>query len=142
MLRRNGLSLIEVLVAIVILGVILAVIIMPIANLFGVTQRSNDELRLTTQAQQITEFIRGQWQNNPDLYDRGCYQNLPAAVAGTTVTVTLKALDLTGAETGTIACQAAAPPVPPPLQRIEVTVTQTSSNDVVNLVVDVANPTP
>ena len=149
--KSNGFSLIEMLAATVIMGVLIAAVLPPLAQLFRSTGRSDQTLRVTTQAQEVVEYIRGQWQSYPAVmvadangnpidqnkgqrddslyrYDRTCFA-LPT-VANMTSVVTVQALDRNAVVTGTLnyaACPnpLTAPVSPPntPMKRISVTLT-------------------
>lgn len=109
MKSEGGFSLIEMLAATVILGVLVTVVLAPLTQLFRNTGTSSRTLNVTTQAQELVEAVRGQWQSYPDVrvgnidqntlrradsrnrYDRTC-ATLPP-VTGATSTVTVQALD-------------------------------------------------
>lgn len=65
MKNSKGFTLIEMLAATVILGILITVVLAPIAQLFRNTSRSGQTLSVTTTAQEVTEYIRGQWQAYP-----------------------------------------------------------------------------
>lgn len=151
MKSSKGFSLIEMLAATVILGVLITVVLAPLAQLFQNTARSGQTLRVTTQAQEVVEYIRGQWQSYPvvtdptsatptadvnatkrtdsqNRYDRICFA-LPTITNMTSV-VTVRALDRNASETGSLsysACPspltAPASPAAVPMKRIRVTLT-------------------
>lgn len=53
------------LAATVILGVLITVILAPLSQLFANTLENGQTLQLTTQAQEITEYVKGQWKTLP-----------------------------------------------------------------------------
>ena len=114
MKTSQGFSLIEMLAATVLLGVLVTAVLSPLAQLFKNTGGGGQTLRVTTQAQEIVEAIRGQWQsypiswnvagNDPDRaardasllrYARTC-GTLPTTTNGLTVTVTVQSLNRLG----------------------------------------------
>lgn len=153
MKSSRGFSLIELLAATVILGVLITVVLAPLAQLFRNTGRSGQTLRVTTQAQEVVEYIRGQWQSYPvvmvadpanpgtqidqsatrrldsqNRYHRTCFA-LPT-IANMTTAITVRALDRNASETGSLsysACPspltAPASPAAIPMKRINVTLT-------------------
>ncbi len=66
MKSKQGFSLIELLAATVIFGVLLTAVLAPLANLFRNTGSSTRTLQTTTQAQQMLEAVKGQWRAPPD----------------------------------------------------------------------------
>ena len=64
-----GLTIIEMLVATVLLGVLAAAILAPLTGLFQMTTRSTQTLSVTTQAQEVMESIQGQWRSYPTAHN-------------------------------------------------------------------------
>lgn len=158
MRSKQGFSLVELLAATVIFGVLLTVVLAPLANLFRNTGTSTRTLQTTTQAQQVLEAIRGQWRAPPtpsttdaaarssndaarnvarDLFDRSCY---PGVTVPTTATVVVRALDRNGVAGSTLSCSSSAPALAniPVMKRITVTVRSNNSETVLS--VDVPRP--
>lgn len=151
MRTSKGFSLIEMLAATVILGVLITAVLAPLTQLFQNTGRSGQTLRVTTQAQELIEYVRGQWQSYPEFwvnnaagvpvdqnaikrtdslnrYNRTCFA-LPA-VANMTSVVAVQALDRNANATGSLSYSACpspltAPANPPniPMKRVSVTLT-------------------
>lgn len=59
---RQGFTLVEVLVAIALFGILLAVLVSSITALLGINRKSEQQLSSATQAQQVLENIKGAWQ--------------------------------------------------------------------------------
>lgn len=138
MKRSRGLTVSEVLVALVLFGVILLVV-SPIIGMFRLNRNSSQTLSATAQAQNVLERIQGQWSltnasainsartNDPGTrrYVGTCF-NPPDFPSNTQVTV--DAVDINGNVTGplpyTISSNCAtAPQNPTPFKRVNVTVT-------------------
>ena len=161
----RGFTLIEMLAATVILGVLITVVLGPLSQLFQNTGRSAQKLQATTRAQELIEHIRGQWQSYPvtpdpvnsanDInaskrtesrrrYDKTCYTPLPA-VAGLTRDVEVRTLDRKAVVGGTLAltiCDDGPVPAntdPPPMKRVSVTI-KTANGDQSQLTLDMSRP--
>ena len=122
MKNNQGFSLIEVLAATVLLGVMVTAVLAPLAQLFENTGDSGQTLRVTTQTQEVVEAVRGQWKVYPittsndvnraardaslQRYARTC-GTLPAAGGGVVTTVTVQGLNRLGAQVSTPAYNAA-----------------------------------
>ena len=156
------------LAATVILGILLTVVLAPLTRLFENTRSSGQTLRVTTQAQQLTEYVRGQWQSYPvvmitdpadsskqidknavnrtdsqNRYDRTCSVALPQ-LTGVTRTVVVKSLDRNAAAGSTLTfsenCSTATLSTsPPPMKRVTVTVT-TADGGRSSLTIDIPRP--
>ncbi len=151
------------LAATVILGVIITVVLGPLSQLFQNTSRSDRSLQATTQAQELVEHIRGQWQSYPvnldpttsadlnaakrteslDKYDKTCYTPLPS-VAGLTRIIEVRALDRdavagSALTLNTNCATTTASSSPPPMKRVSVTVKTADGNQSV-LTLDVPRP--
>ncbi|PNY81529.1 type IV pilus modification PilV family protein [Deinococcus koreensis] len=89
MSRQAGFTLIEVMVATMILGVIITAVLGPLTGMFGLTRKSMAQTDATSVAQATLEDVRGQWLNWGK-YDAGCVTGdaFPA-----TVTVSVQNLD-------------------------------------------------
>ena len=168
MRSRKGFSLIEMLAATVILGILITVVLAPLTRLFENTRGNGQTLRVTTQAQQLTEYVRGQWQSYPivmitdpadsskqidqnkakrtdsrNRYDRTCSVALPQ-LTGVTKTVVVRALDRNAAAGSTLTfsenCTAATLSTsPPPMKRVTVTTT-TADGESSSLTIDIPRP--
>ena len=167
MKSTRGFTLIEMLAATVILGVLITVVLGPLGQLFQNTRRNDQALQATTQAQELVENIRGQWQSYPAAtvtnadgsttdtnlskrtesqrrYDKTCYTPLPT-VAGLTRTTEVRALDRSAAPGNVLAltvCDSApvsATVVPPPMKRVSVTIKTADGNQSL-LTLDIPRP--
>lgn len=148
--HEDGFTLIEILMALLLLGVLILAVLAPLTGLFGLTRQSVRQTDATALAQAVMEDVRGQWQNWGK-YDARC-------VAGETLPsgVTISAQDMTaqGATNGTASaltrssasvCAGStgprlsyAPPTSPLLRRV--TVTATVQDRTSSLVAEVARP--
>ena len=158
--RNSGFSLIEMLAATVILGVLITVVLAPLTQLFKNTGRNGRTLQTTTQTQQVVEYIRGQWQSYPVVPDSsGVDQNIPLRSASqgrydgtcgtlppvTGMRITVKELDRNASEVKTLvdnattlpACGGA--PNTAPMKRVTVT-TSTPAGDRSSLTLDIPRP--
>ena len=156
--RTDGFSLIEVLAATVILGVLITVVLAPLTNLFKQTGKSGETLQTSTQAQEVLEAIKGQWRTPPTPsttdastrtsndaarnsarmnYDLSCY---PGVTVPATATVVIRPVDRDGVAGSPLTCATAVPAIStiPVMKRI--TVTTRSNNSAVTLSVDVPRP--
>ena len=68
---QAGFTLIEVLVATMILGLIITAVLGPLTGMFGLTRKSMSQTDATSVAQATLEDVRGQWLNWSK-YDAGC----------------------------------------------------------------------
>jgi len=118
--RLNGFSLIEALIATVILGVLLAAILGPIGNLFRMTKSTQQQLDNSTLAQQTAERILNAWQN-PARFDQACI-DLGATPLPAGVSVTVRPLDPDATPTGAAAplANCPAPVASAPIKRLHV----------------------
>lgn len=168
MRSQQGLTLIEMLVSTVILGVLITVVLAPLGQFFQSTARTGQTLRATTQAQEVVEYIRGQWQSYPvvmvadpanssnqldqnvnkrtasqNRYNRNCYAE-PAQVSGLTRVIEVRALDRNASSgsaltLSTDCTSAALSSSPPPMKRINVTLTAADGSRS-SLTLDVPRP--
>ena len=164
MKSSKGFSLIEVLAATVIMGVLVTAVLAPLTQLFKRSSASSRTLQATTQAQNVVEFVKGQWRtyprdldaSNADLnindrtasinrYDRNCYsaEGL-STVPGVTYAIVTRAVDRDGVAGATLALStncltAVLNPNPPLVKRITVTATDADNRQSI-LSVDVARP--
>jgi len=163
---RKGVTLIELLISIAILGTIMTVVIMPLTTTFKLTGKSNQTLTATTQAQQVAEIIRGQWRSyaflpNPDgnsdiatennnrnvlnnnsknKFQRNCIDNysLPTNVA-----VTVSALDDSASVSSStnlqVSTSCTGTPVDAPMKRITISVTAPDAENSAKVSFDMPN---
>ncbi len=87
---RGGFTIIEVLIATVILGVLVGALVGPLGGLFRMTQDNQKLLDNTTLAQQVVERVVREWQD-PDKFSRSCFDTSTPFPAG----VSIKIYDLT-----------------------------------------------
>lgn len=86
---RGGFTLIEVLVATMILGLIITAVLGPLTGMFGLTRKSMSQTDATSVAQATLEDVRGQWLDW-NKYDAGC---VTGDAFPTTVSVSVQDLD-------------------------------------------------
>ncbi|WP_264776063.1 prepilin-type N-terminal cleavage/methylation domain-containing protein [Deinococcus aetherius] len=148
--HTDGFTIIEILVALLLIGVLVLVVLAPLTGLFGLTRQSMRQTDATALAQGVMEDIRGQWQNW-DKYDAACVAGgaLPSGV-----TVSVQNMTVQGATSGTAttltrssatACPGKtgprltyAPSGSPLLRRV--TVTATVQDRTSSLIAEVAQP--
>ncbi len=134
----KGFSLIEALIATLILGVLLLAVLGPIGNLFRMSKSNQQLLDNTTLAQQTAERVLNAWKD-PARFQQACLdlaaEPLPAGVA-----VTVQLLDDVANPTAPPAALANCPgaAAPAPLKRVRVTASAGGPQAVV--VVDVRAP--
>lgn len=158
---NKGLTIIELLIAMVLLGVLMTAILTPLTGLFQMTGQSTQTLNATTQGQEIVEYIQGQWRSYPpaqnpsdpnaqalqrsqNRYAQTCVDNYPSVRDGLDVTVTVWALDSDANEDGTLTfretCGSAGAANPPAMKRVNVSVTTSDPNSAASLTVDIPRP--
>lgn len=122
---EQGFTLLEVLVAIALFGILVAVLIPSITALLGINRQGEAQLSSATQAQQLIESVKGAWQNSA-AYSSNCAPALTLP-AGVTITLRSQPLDSRAGNPGALAdvtraatCPAATAPVPP-MRRVQVT---------------------
>ncbi len=136
--HQVGFTIIEVLVSITLLSVIILVILTPLTGLFGLTQRSDQQVTATQSAQRILETIRGDWLS-AERYGKLCLTKaLPVLVPP--LQVQLENLDQTGRVLGTTNLRSQCDGVAdsPPMRRVRVSVQVGKATS--TLSVDVARP--
>jgi prepilin-type N-terminal cleavage/methylation domain-containing protein len=144
----QGFTIIEVLVAVALFAVVVLVILAPLTGLFGLTQKSNQQVNATNFAQQAVETIRGQWlATNKYRYDLNCIVG-PLVLGGASPTIAVQDEDVQGnpqtnATTFFVGTTANCPTsgtvaAGPPLR--SVTVTATVNGTIAKLIVEVARP--
>lgn len=139
---QQGFTLIEVLVAIALFGILLAVLIPSITALLGINRRGEQQLSTTTQAQQLIESVKGAWQDAA-AYNSNCVPGL-ALPTGVTATVQSRTLDSRAGTPGALvnielsATCSSAPSSVPPMRQVQVTVG--TGPQATTLVLDVLRP--
>lgn len=127
----KGLTLIEVIIALALLGVLVTAIVSPIVGSFQIARTNRLSLNATSEAQRIIEAIRGNWKS-PSLYDSNCAPVVLAANQSVSLTpLTSEGTVATG--TLTFSSSSCAAPTAPgvaicpisvsPMKRISVKVT-------------------
>jgi len=142
--HTQGFTIIEVLVAIVLLAIVVTAILIPLTGFFGVTRRSTQQVTATNLSQQTVEQIRGEWLNQGK-YDQGC---VTTALPSTVPTVSIQNEDVQGNAVGTAgtltvsaSCGSGSLPAGPPLRKVTVTtVVSGQASNTSTLVVEVARP--
>ncbi len=136
----RGLTLIEVLIALVIFLILLTAVSQSLLPLFGITRKTRIQLNANQQAQKLVEAIRIAWAN-PAYYKKTCAPlSLPT---GTTVHVqTLdKLANPTGTRSFSTNCTTATPdPSPVPAKRVTVTVTDPGGKVLARFTLDIREP--
>lgn len=137
---RTGFTIIEVLVATAILGVLIGSLVGPLGGLFRMTKRNQQLLDNTTIAQQSIEKIVRDWRDQSK-FARSCID--PATQLPDSVSVTVQDLDANG--------DPASPAYPlqncsggtdnVPLKRVKVTAAANGGTPAV-IVMDIARPQP
>jgi len=135
----KGFTIVEVLIATMILGVLIGSILGPLGGLFRMTQRSQELLSNTTLAQQTVEKIVNDWRDI-DKFSHSCISSSTVIPSG--VTVEIQNLDSSGSVATATAysiqdCSSAADAVP--LKRVKVTASANGTAPSV-IVVDIARP--
>ena len=161
----KGLTLVELLVAIAVFGVVMTVLIGPLVQSLGMTRESSDTLSLNTRGKSVLESVRGQWRgykldlsqpvgstenvaavtkNTESLrrYGLTCVENLDL----TNASIKVEDLDATGTVTASqsltnsSSCTGGLPATVAPIKRVTVTVDSPNSDSTVTLILDVASP--
>ena len=140
MRARSGLTLIEVLIAIVIFVVMLTAVSQSLLPLFGLTRDTRAQLDANQRAQQVVEALRTAWLD-ASLYKKTCAPiSLPPGV-----TVQVQALDNQARPVGTRSfstdCGTAIPDTTPvPAKRVTVTAYDTRGKVRARLTLDIRGP--
>ena len=87
MKAERGFTIIEVLIATIILAALIGALVSPLGGLFRMTKDSQRLLDNTTLAQQVVERISREWQD-ADKFSRSCLDQSNPLPAGVTVEVT------------------------------------------------------
>lgn len=149
MRRTEGLTLIELLIALTILALLLGAIVQPITQTFQMSGNSNRQLAATTHAQRIVERFKAASQSN---FDRDCIQLQGSETSDQffrtnasndfTVSAQLAYLSAAAAPNGTTAALSttcSGTPSTVTLKRLTVSVSQ-SGKEYARITVDVARP--
>lgn len=142
---QQGFTIVEVLVAIVLLTVIVLAVLTPLTGFFGLTRRSNVQTGATQNVQRTVEVIRGEWLN-ATRYEQACWSgNLP----NVNLQIQITNLDPNGVATGspvrsgdakTWNCSTAIPNDKAPLRRIQVTQLDAQNTPLTSMTVEIAHP--
>jgi type II secretory pathway pseudopilin PulG len=101
--KTTGLTVIEVLIALALLGVMVGFVANSLAGSFKITRENRKSLDATSAVQRVVESVRGQWQSR-GLYGAGCAEltlnqaNSSFMSIAATVTVLNAAATITGSE--------------------------------------------
>ena len=159
----QGLTIIELLISMVLLGVLMTAVLAPLTGLFQMTGRSTQTLNATTQAQEVMEHIQGQWRSYPvsqdaqqdernkeareesrNRFDQTCVPDVPSSRDGLRETVTVWALDSNANQGSKLTlrqnCSNAAVTNPPPMKRVTIVVTTSDPDNTASLTVDIPRP--
>lgn len=140
--REQGFTLVELLVAIALFGVLLAVLIPSITALLGINRSSERQLDSTTVAQRIVEDIKGAWQT-PGRFYTGCVPglSLPAGTSAQSQERDSRAGAISGKGLNTIAgtCPPTLPTDGPVMRRVVVRA-GTGTPQEVTLTLDLLEP--
>ena len=71
MRHNKGLTLIEIIIALALLGILVSFVVSSLAGSFQVTRENRKSLDATTTTQRILENVRGQWDSRA-VYNTGC----------------------------------------------------------------------
>lgn len=151
--HTQGFTIIEILVAIALLGILTAVLTSMLTGTLTLNRSSQTQLEKTSKAQQVIESIRGSWEAvGGSNFDRICVQNYtpPAGFTATWQNLDSRANIITGAGSGsgnvlfisgnTPLCSSKSVTATTPVMR-RVTVTSgTSGEQNITLVLDVLRP--
>lgn len=165
-----GLTVVEMLVATALLGVLATVILAPLTGLFQMTAQSTQTLSVTTHAQEVMEYVQGQWRSYPvaqnpldpspqevrneaahrrsqERYAQTCLERFPETPSDLDVRVSAWELgrDADVVRELTVhrrqVCGSAAATNPPPMKRITVMVeAKSEAASTVSLTVDIPKP--
>ncbi|MFC6749380.1 prepilin-type N-terminal cleavage/methylation domain-containing protein [Deinococcus aquaticus] len=78
---QQGFTIVEVLVAVMLLLVIVTAVLAPLTGLFGLSRQSTQQVAATNLAQAAIEQVKGEWQDSPK-YQMNCVSltSFPAGV--------------------------------------------------------------
>lgn len=129
-----GFTLVEVLVAIALFGILMAVLLPSITALLGINRQGERQLNTTAQAQQVIESVKGAWQITPGMsstqigevqgrFDSNCVPGLTldAGVTAQSQERTSRAAAIGGKSMiNVVSTCPAAPATPPVMRRVQV----------------------
>lgn len=100
---KLGLTLIEILIALALLGILVSFVVSSLAGSFQITRENRKSLDATTTAQRVIEDIRGQWNGSRAVYNTGCATLTLQPPNATYMTLSAKSstLDATATTAGT-----------------------------------------
>ncbi|MCY1703398.1 type II secretion system protein [Deinococcus sp. SL84] len=155
--KQAGFTLVELLVAIALFAILIAVISSTMIGILGVNGKSQQRLASTSKVQQVVESVKASW-SPPSVkstealdkvkanYGNICVEMQGALPAGTTVQV--QGLDKRGGSAGSVAnvvfkqpgaCSATVPSGLPDMRRVTVKSTD-AEGKAVTIVLDIVNP--
>ena len=165
-MNKQGLTIVELLIAMVLLGLLATTLLAPLTGLFEMTGRSGQTLGTTAHAQAVMEHIQGQWRSYPRAqnptspsvqdarnmaaqqrssarYAQTCTSDFPATPEGLKIEIQAWALDSDANQDAALtfseACGGVSPAMsPPPMTRINVRVV--SGETTTSLTADLARP--
>jgi prepilin-type N-terminal cleavage/methylation domain-containing protein len=148
--RTEGLTIIELLVAMAILAILLGAIVQPITQTFQISGNTNRQLAATTHAQRIVERFKAANQSN---FDQDCIELQGSETSDQffrtnasndfSVSAQVTYLDAAASTTGTpvtLSATCSGTPSTAPLKRLIVTVSQ-SGKQYARIIVDIPRPT-
>lgn len=106
MQHSKGLTLIEIIIALALLGILVSFVVSSLAGSFQVTRENRKSLDATTTTQRILEDVRGQW-NSRATYNTGCANLVLTPANATFMTLSANQQELTAAAVATATPSAA-----------------------------------
>lgn len=148
--KQAGFTLVELLVAIALFAILIAVISSTMIGILGVNGKSQQRLASTSKVQKVVESIKASWSASPTKsianYGNACVEMEGSLPAGTTVQV--QGLDKRGGSAGSAAnvvfrqpgtCPTTVPSGVPDMRRVTVKSTD-AEGKAVTIVLDMVNP--
>lgn len=140
---RAGFTIIEVLVAIMLLTITIVVVLGPLTGMFGLSRKSGDQASATNVAQGVIEQVRGEWLATPK-YTSAC---ITATSLPDNTTVSIQNFNAKREAVGTAfnlvldaACGDSPPDPDPNVPLRQVTVTSTVNGLTTSFEVEVSHP--
>lgn len=96
MQQSKGLTLIEIIIALALLGILVSFVVSSLASSFQITRENRKSLDATTTTQRILEDVRGQW-NNRAIYNTGCANLVLTSANATFMALSANQQELTSA---------------------------------------------
>lgn len=96
--RTAGLTIVEVLIAMVILGLLTAFMVSPVVNSIRASSSARDSASASSQTRRVMEGIRAQWVQDPSKYAANC---VPSSAVSIPPAVSVSVADVTPAYTAT-----------------------------------------